>query len=458
MSAGYAITTYKLQLCYKHLDWFKQTQSLFDAVLAFYYEQLDKDPQALSLTNQNLLRHLELKSIPQRDGTQPENPLPYKKVPLYFRRAAINAAISLYRSYDSRLKAWEKGYAGPVETVGNDAPVVPDKSTKRQKGKPSPPKHLHASMLYYKGMYKDFDGKSIMLKLYTGKTWAWVKHRYTGRPFPENAELMSPTIVVKGKKVMLHIPVKEKVEDTRTAKERVKQRESFVAVAFSSSDTLAVCTAIQADGSAAHPYFIKGGKALAHRRKQLLGYIKRGKPNQNAKDILVQNFPFSILNFPLKEAGDKVGKENAKYYEKITRVTDHYAHEVSRKIVDYAKSHNAKIIVMPDYGNTFAKGTQHYLKTSVYDFIGRRIINDVKYKAWQCGIVVQQSNLRDSTKHCAKCGETIAKYNTEYQNPSQKFYGGQNFVCKKGHQGSTVLNTARNLGESFYQTFYEKAS
>ncbi len=70
MSAGYAITTYKLQLCYKHLDWFKQTQSLFDAVLAFYYEQLDQNPRALSLTNQNLLRHLELKTIPQRNGTQ----------------------------------------------------------------------------------------------------------------------------------------------------------------------------------------------------------------------------------------------------------------------------------------------------------------------------------------------------------------------------------------------------
>ncbi|CAK7075873.1 MAG: hypothetical protein EUB_01000 [Eubacterium sp.] len=454
MSAGYAITTYKLQMCYKHLDWFKQTQSLFDAVLAFYYEQLDQNPQALSLTNQNLLRHLELKTIPQRNGTQPENPLPYKKVPLYFRRAAINAAISLYRSYDSRLKAWEENHKGQTE-----------------KGKPKPPGKLHASMLYYKGMYKDFDDKIIMLKLYTGKAWAWVKHRYTGRPFPENAETMSPTIVIKGKKVMLHIPVKKKVEDTRTAKERVNQRESFVAVAFSSSDTLAVCTAIQADGSAAYPYFIKGGKALAHRRKQLLGYTKRGTAGKKAPRLITQPVgndalgvcPRGLSSYGQAEAGivpqdHKPGRPNAKYYDKITRVTNHYAHEVSRKIVDYAKSHNAKIIVMPDYGNTFAKGTQHYLKTSVYDFIGRRIINDVKYKAWQCGIVVQQSNIRDSAKHCAKCGEIIAKYNTEYQNPSQKFYGGQNFVCKNGHQGSTVLNTARNLGKSFYQTFYEKAS
>lgn len=81
MSTGYAITTYKIQLNYKHLDWFKKTQSLFDAVLAFYYELLEKQPEALSLTNQNLLRHLELQTIKQRDGTQPETPLPFERIP-----------------------------------------------------------------------------------------------------------------------------------------------------------------------------------------------------------------------------------------------------------------------------------------------------------------------------------------------------------------------------------------
>ena len=116
MSTGYAITTYKIQLNYKHLDWFKKTQSLFDAVLVFYYELLERQPEALSLTNQNLLRHLELQTIKQRDGTQPETPLPFKKIPLYFRRAAINAAISMYRSYISNLRDWEAGQEKQVDS------------------------------------------------------------------------------------------------------------------------------------------------------------------------------------------------------------------------------------------------------------------------------------------------------------------------------------------------------
>ena len=414
MKAGYAITTYKIQLNYKHLDWFKQTQSLFDAVLAFYYKLLEKQPETLELSNQNLLRHLELQTIKQRDGTKPEIPLPFEKIPLYFRRAAINAAISMYRSYMGKLKTWA------------------EKQIKNEK--PSPPKRLHMSMLYYKGMYKDFDEKSILLKLYTGRAWAWVKHRYTGRPFPENAEPMSPTVVIKKKKVMLHIPVKEIVEDGRTAKERVKQHESFVAVALTTSDSLAVCTTIQADGSASHPYFIKGGKELAHRRKQLLGYTKRSSAPENV-----------------------IGRPNAKYYQKITRVTDHYAHEVSRKIVDYAVRQGAKLIVMPGYSNSFAKGTLPYLKTNVMDFIGRRIIRYTSYKAWQAGIVVTFNSVGNAKKECYHCGSVIYKYNAEYQPPSQNFYGGKNFRCKEGHKGSTALNTAKNIGKSFYGAFYEKA-
>ena len=475
MSAGYAITTYKIQLNYKHLDWFKQTQSLFDAVLEFYYELLEKQPEALSLTNQNLLRHLELQTIKQRDGTQPETPLPFERIPLYFRRAAINAAISMYRSYTSKLRDWETGQEKQMENeelrVENSGPESQSDSESNQigdadlfqhsplsilnsplkKGRPSRPRRLHMSMLYYKGMYKDFADGQILLTLYTGKAWSWVKHRYTGRPFPENAERMSPTIVIKKKKVMLHIPVKEVVKDSRTAKERVKQHESFVAVALTGSDTLAVCTTIQADGRATAPYFIKGGKALAHRRKQLIGYTKRNTAGNKAPRLITQPVGNDALSVPQEH------RPNKKYYDKITRVTDHYAHEVSRKIVDYAARQGAKIIVMPAYGNSFAKGTLPYLKTNVMDFIGRRIIRYTSYKAWQAGIVVTFNSVGNAKKECSHCGSVIYKYNTEYQPPSQNFYGGKNFRCKEGHKGSTALNTARNIGKSFYGAFYEKA-
>lgn len=324
-----------------------------------------------------------------------------------------------------KLKAWQEG---PIKS-----------------GKPSPPKCLHMSVLYYKGMYKDFDEKSILLKLYTGKTWAWVKHRYTGRPFPENAELMSPTIVIKKKKVMLHIPVKEIVEDSRTAKERVKQNEKFVAVALTGSDSLAVCTTIEADGRATTPYFIKGGKELAHRRKLLLGYTKRGI----AGNDMTHTVGNAALSVPQEH------RPNAKYYEKITRITDHYAHEVSRKIVDYAIKQGAKLIVLPELKESFNQAKKPYLGKTPYDFIGRRIARYVQYKAWRKGLVAMTSKPYYASTRCYHCDAPIARHNTEYQNPSANFYGGKNFVCKEGHRGSTALNSARNLGKGFYYKFYQ---
>ena len=472
MSAGYAITTYKIQLNYKHLDWFKQTQSLFDAVLAFYYELLEKQPETLSLSNQNLLRHLELQTIKQRDGTPPETPLPFEKIPLYFRRAAINAAISMYRSYMSKLRDWQEGQEKQIE---NEELRIENSGTESQsdsdinqignadllqhsplsilnsplkKGRPSRPRRLHMSMLYYKGMYKDFDEKSILLKLYTGKAWAWVKHRYTGRPFPENAERMSPTIVIKKKKVMLHIPVKESVEDSRTAKERVQQNEKFVAVALAGSDSLAVCTTIEADGRATAPYFIKGGKELAHRRKLLLGYTKRGIAGNNTPRFMTHTVRNAAPSVPQEH------RPNKKYYDKITRLTDHYAHEVSRKIIDYALKQGAKLIVLPELKESFDQAKKPYLSKSPYDFIGRRIARYVQYKAWQKGLVAMTSKPYYASTRCYHCDAPIAKHNTEYQNPSANFYGGKNFVCKEGHRGSTALNSARNLGKGFYQKFY----
>ncbi|WP_302804773.1 hypothetical protein [Eubacterium callanderi] len=471
MSAGYAITTYKIQLNYKHLDWFRQTQSLFDAVLAFYYELLEKQPEALSLSNQNLLRHLELQTIKQRDGTPPESPLPFEKIPLYFRRAAINAAISMYRSYMGKLKAWQESQEKQIKNgklkMENSGTESQSDSELNQigkadlhqnlppstfnfspesakKGRPSPPKHLHMAMLYYKGMYKDFADGSILLKLYTGKAWAWVKHRTTGRPFPKNAELMSPTIVIKKKKVMLHIPVKEIVKDSRTAKERVQQNEKFVAVALTGSDSLAVCTTIEADGRATAPYFIKGGKELAHRRKLLLGYTKRGI----AGNDMTHTVGNAALSVPQEH------RPNAKYYEKITRVTDHYAHEVSRKIVDYAIKQGAKLIVLPELKESFYQAKKPYLGKTPYDFIGRRIARYVQYKAWQQGLVAMTSKPYYASTRCYHCDAPIAKHNTEYQNPSPNFYGGKNFICKEGHRGSTALNSARNLGKGFYNKFY----
>ena len=83
-------------------------QALCNDVLSFYSRLLLNDVSLLELDNMKLLRKLEQMTIAGRDKKQPEVELPFPKLPLYFRRAAINAAIGMIRSYTGRLRGWEK--------------------------------------------------------------------------------------------------------------------------------------------------------------------------------------------------------------------------------------------------------------------------------------------------------------------------------------------------------------
>ena len=122
----YAITVRKFNVLTRHLDWMKNTQEFYNEILGFYYNlYLDvfsgkkcKDPLGVQTESQDstsssrstgrtagsmdMLRQLEKLTIVGRDKKPVPYPIPWEKVPLYFRRAAINGAVAAARSYLSR--------------------------------------------------------------------------------------------------------------------------------------------------------------------------------------------------------------------------------------------------------------------------------------------------------------------------------------------------------------------
>ena len=118
-SGCYAITTRKFNLIHDHREWFADTQTLYNSVVGFYcglYVELwggrrsepadgqkDNGLQMGSAderqdiqgrngaatsrlpSNRDAMGILEKRTIPGRDGKMPLNPLPFEKVPLYFR-------------------------------------------------------------------------------------------------------------------------------------------------------------------------------------------------------------------------------------------------------------------------------------------------------------------------------------------------------------------------------------
>ena len=105
---GSSTVTYRLKLRCRHIDWIQETENLYNKVLEFYYKILTEHLEFLELGNMELLRQLEQMTIIGRDKQPVMMPLPFQKVPLYFRRSAINAAISHARSYVGLLQNWEQ--------------------------------------------------------------------------------------------------------------------------------------------------------------------------------------------------------------------------------------------------------------------------------------------------------------------------------------------------------------
>lgn len=421
---GFSTTTYCMKLYTKHLDWLVLTKEYYNLVLKFYYELLYEKQQLLKFSNRELMRQLEILSVGKKrtEITIPAYPLPFNKVPLYFRRAAINSAISLMRSYYSRYEAWKK---------------------KPYKTEPRPAKNFHASPVFYKGMYKDFTDRSITLKLWNGDKWIWVKYMYDscGYEFKEDQRRLSPTIKVSTKQCMIHVPVITPVSDVRTIAERMKDKEKFCSVAVPGNDCLAVCVLFDGEGKAFDTYYIHGGDELKHRKKRLLGRIEKSKKAMNKTDF------------------NNLDKEDNKQYKiKIHNLTDYYAHMVSRKVIDYCIKNGVKIIAVPFYEESIDFNTRAYMKVTNYDWIGRRIINYIKYKAFQAGIVVGVVRPHYSSGTCHICREPVKKYNQGYA-PNKNFYGGKQFLCPNGHRGNSAWNTAMNIGIYFkikYKTELEE--
>jgi len=231
-------------------------------------------------------------------------------------------------------------------------------------------------------------------------------------------------------RAMLHVPVKEEVEDVRTVKERLGGEEKLCAAYFPNSDTMAVLVVLNAEGTLLKTKFINGGRELAHHKKVCLKHIE-----ENRKSM----------------GGDREklpAEENKALKEKIHRITDDVAHKVSREIVDFCVEQNVNILVVPNYKQSMDFNRIGYVSATSYDWLGRRIISYTRYKAFGEGIVTATASTKDIASRCYQCGEPVKKYN-EGHRPGKSFHGGKNFVCPNGHQGSSYFNSAMNVAKNF---------
>lgn len=390
----YAITTKIFLLRTSHDEWLRATQELYNKVLYFYYRLFLDHPELHGLGDQKLLREMERLSIVGRDGRPVERPLPFEKFPLYFRRAAINAALAAGKSYLAR-----EDQERPTEAFASGVTL-------------------------YKGNYKDLDSHSIRLKVWDGEKWRWIHGRLSGNIIPKDAVCLSPRLVFRDGVVQLHVPVRQVVPDGRTLKERMAEDMKICSVQFTNGDTIAICCVVDEPGRLTEVRFMRGGIAYAHRCRKLQEKIGASK----------------------KAVGEKTGRnDNRKYWKRLKWISEDMAHQISRRIVDFCEETGAGVIVLPRYSKEFTK----YVMASVGNWSPLRLNHQIRahleYKAWQSGILVLESEVSDIERYCAVCGGLVRRR-------------GELFVCENGHQGNRRVNAGVNLGRKTWKSLSKHMS
>lgn len=384
----YSITTYRLRLCCRHPEWLSRTQELYNEIEQFYYDLLLKNPQFRELNSQQTLRELEILSIPGRGGRTPSVPLPWEKVPVYFRRSAANAGIAAAKSHFARSEA------KPERTAAA----------------------LNSAVTYYKGMYRDFSSSEITLKVYDGEKWKWMRCRLYGKELPGEGQILSPSVVFEYKYIMLHVPVKEFGGDSRTVSERISANQNICAIQFTNSDAFAVGTVLNAAGEELAVKFWGGGRDYTHCCSEIMKKIEKsdaalGKDHSEAR--------------------------NQKYWMRLKSLVDTRAHQISADIVRFCREKEVSLIVFPKYSEGYASRESKESGEWNPIYLNGRIRQYITYKAWREGIATLEVQTKAIRSVCARCGGNVVAVDettNEYQ-------------CENGHQGSSYLNSARNLGK-----------
>jgi len=314
-----ATTTIKQGLNHsaEHGAWFCAHQALFNQVVAFYFDVIQAHERVLELRSKEALTALEKLTHATKRNPQPIMPLSaiYEDIPAMFRRAAIHAALGSARSFYTHLKKW-RARKEKAEGKGR-------KFTERP---PVPPRTWNKSVTLYAGMWKGRTKSSLVMKVWTGGCWSWLKCHLTGRALPDGRGLGSPSLVRHGDQWWLHTPVEKQCASPPAIAQQVTTSGTKIcAVDLNLDGHIAVCTVQTAEGTIHSTRFIGGGRAISGFRKQQLGRIAH---NRKQTGIIAEG-----------------EQDNAVLWRKLRSRDESFAHLVSRRIVDFAQEQGATILV-----------------------------------------------------------------------------------------------------------------
>src|SRR6266699_1033553 len=263
------------------------------------------------------------------------------------------------------------------------------------------------------------------------KLLAWIKCRIQGQDIPYGWDVESPTLVQDGHHWKLHTAIQKKFSSPAKVEQQVTRSPEgrICSVDLNITKHLAVCTIQTVEGTVVATRFIGGGKQLHGLRKRQLGRVAR---NRSKTGIIARG-----------------EQDNVALWAKIRALDEDSAHQVSHRIVEFAKEQQASILVFEHLGH-FKPHKGKYSRRSNEKrsyWLRGKIYKYSKYKAWNEKILTCRVSPRNTSRECARCGSLIARYDAG--KPAEGYTPGAPLVyCPQCHmRGNSDRNASLIIGK-----------
>jgi IS605 OrfB family transposase len=244
----------------------------------------------------------------------------FRKFPSYLRRAAIADAIGIVSSFQTRYRDWQSGI---------------------RKHKAAKPPRLTAMCKTYPALYKGqqikygLNYQTVEIKVWNGTDWVWTKnikvksHGLSRHLVAEN-QIQSPALVVNKHKYQLSMPVEIKKVD--------KEESDFVCSIDMGINNAATASIVGKNGTVKARKFINPARDIDRRNQRRMMIKKKSRLTANlTKQKLPKGFCKGL-------------------YRKSSHINLEISRKVMRGIIEFAKTHNVKIIVFENLSGWKAKG------------------------------------------------------------------------------------------------------
>ena len=395
-------SSYKVKI--KHYNnIFKQTVELYRNAVSFFINVCDKEWDTLKpLKNLERCSKIEKFTIQTKKNTNPKYDFNerFYKMPVYFRRSAINTAIGCYSSYYSNLKNWEANPIDKKPTLQLDRNVMPT---------------------FYKGnTYIRTDSNTARIKIFHKNDWVWLDVelnnqdvKYIQKHCKFKKEYV-PTLKKQGKCWYLVFPYEDNVK-----LQKVDIQDQLICAVDLGLNNNATCSIMQSNGTVVGRKFINLATEKDHLYKSL-NRVKKAQQNGARK--------CPILWKHVNDLNTDVSRKTAK------------------EIIDFAVLYNVDVIVfeyLDTQGKKKGKGKQKLVL-----WRKQEIQRLVEHKAHILGIRISRICAWNTSK-LAFDGSGRVERGTYIQNGKEK-YNYSICTFQNGKQYHCDLNATYNIGARYF--------